>query len=171
MVCRLNVGGSLIRPTEDTGFFREWSPDTKYYNSQRIIPTNASFTPNYSKIMNYTAPDTIYWSTMSQGKNRVKNLQSNLTGVLPVDLGFYYLVRLHFCEIEPRISYAGERRFEIYIDYQMAEADADVMSWTDEKRYTPIYKDYVVMTKNKGVDGEKQHIFSIDLHPRSDCFT
>ncbi|XP_023872545.1 receptor-like protein kinase FERONIA [Quercus suber] len=170
MVCRLNVGGSLIRQTEDTGFFREWSPDTNYYRSQGIIPTNASFTPNYSKIMNYTAPDAIYWSRMSQGRNRDKNLQSNLTWALPVDLGFYYLVRLHFCEIEPSVSSAGDRRFDIYVDYQMAKADADVMSWTDGQKYTPIYKDYVVMMKNKGVDGEKQHVFSIDLHPRSDSF-
>ena len=31
-----------------------------------------------------------------------------------------------------------------------------------------IYKDYVVMIRMKGLDGEKQYILSINLHPISD---
>ena len=119
-------------------------------------------------IENYTAPDEVYRSAMAMGPNRSKNLQSNLTWELRVDSGFNYLVRLHFCETEPNINFVGERRFEIYIDYQIAEPDADILLWTDENRETPIYKEYVVMIRKKGLDGEKQHILSIDLHPRSD---
>ena len=71
-------------------------------------------------------------------------------------------MRLHFCEIDRNINYVGERQFLIYIDYQLAEENADVLLWTDE-REMPIYKDYVVMIRKKGLDGEKQYILSINL--------
>ena len=67
------------------------------------------------------------------GLHSTRNMQSNMTWALPVDLGFNYLVRLHFCEIDRNINYIGERRFLIYIDYQLAEENADVLLWTDER--------------------------------------
>ena len=97
------------------------------------------------------------------GPNSTRNLISNLTWGLPVDTGFNYLVRLHFCEIEANISILEVRRFTIYIDYHLAE-EADVVGWTDSN-YRPYFKDYVVMIRNKG---ESKHLLSIDLKPISD---
>ncbi|XP_030959139.1 receptor-like protein kinase FERONIA [Quercus lobata] len=98
MVYRLNVGGSLIQPKEDTGMFREWSEAIKKYLwSGGTIPRDPSLNPKYSKIPNYTAPDPIYQSAITMGPNMTKNMQSNLTWGLRVDTGFKYLVRLHFC--------------------------------------------------------------------------
>uniref|UniRef100_A0A7N2N5U3 Protein kinase domain-containing protein n=1 Tax=Quercus lobata TaxID=97700 RepID=A0A7N2N5U3_QUELO len=165
-VFRLNVGGSLVSPTEDTGFFRVWNPDVNYFNSSGAIPHNSTFIPKYLKIINYAAPDGVYQSARTMDPFR--NTQSNMTWGVPVDSGFNYLVRLHFCEIDRDVRYVGERRFTIYIDYQLAEESADVLLWTDENKYMPFYKDYVVMVRKKGLDGEKQHILSIDLHPMSD---
>ena len=160
MVYRLNVGGSLIPPMEDTGMFREWSEDTKLL-SGGATPRDPSLQLKYSKIPNYTAPDPIYQSAITMGPNRAKNKQSNLTWGLPVDTGFNYLVRLHFCELESEIIAIGDREFTIYIDYQLAEDKADVISWTGSND-TPHYKDYVVMIQNKGED---THLLSIDLQP------
>jgi hypothetical protein len=123
---RLNVGGSLISPTEDTGLFREWSPDINYFKGAGVVPHNASLIPKFSIISNCTAPDDVYRSARSMGPNNTKNLQSNLTWGLPVDSGFNYLVRLHFCELIINKIF-GQRRFIIYIDYQLAEEDADVL--------------------------------------------
>ncbi|GMY14045.1 receptor-like protein kinase feronia [Fagus crenata] len=164
MVYRLNVGGGLISSVEDTGMFREWSTDRDYMLTGGFLPRNLSFIPNYSKIQNYTAPDDVYRSAMSMGRNKSKNMVSNLTWGLPIDTGFNYLVRLHFCEIEPLIKFDGERVFIIYIDYQVAEERTDVISWTDSND-TPYFKDYVVMIQKKGEDN---HTLSIDLHPRTD---
>ncbi len=75
-------------------------------------------------------------------------------------------MRLHFCELIINKIF-GQRRFIIYIDYQLAEEDADVLWWTKSVD-TPYYKDYVVMIRNKGVEDKVQHILSIDLHPRPD---
>ncbi|KAK4602957.1 hypothetical protein RGQ29_011803 [Quercus rubra] len=166
-VYRLNMGGNLIAPTEDTGMFREWSPDNKYFRSGTggVIPHYSSVKPIYTKIEDYTAPDAVYRCAKSMGTNQNLNKQSNLTWELQVDSGFRYLVRLHFCEIDLNINSPGERLFVIDIDYQLAEPNADVIGWT-ESRDTPIYKDYVVMIQKKG--NEDNHTLSIDLHPATD---
>ncbi|XP_030962651.1 receptor-like protein kinase FERONIA isoform X2 [Quercus lobata] len=140
MVYRLNVGGSAIQAKDDTGMFRKWSEDRDYLLSGGFVPRDPSLKPKYTKIPNYTAPDAVYQSAISMGPDRTKNKQSNLTWGLPVDTGFNYLVRLHFCEIESEIHASGTREFYIYIDYQLAEERADVLLWTDDND-TPYYKD------------------------------
>nr|XP_023896466.1 G-type lectin S-receptor-like serine/threonine-protein kinase At1g11330 [Quercus suber] len=165
MVYRLNVGGGAIQAQEDTGMFRKWSEDRDYLLSGRFGPHDPSLKPKYTKIPNYTAPDAVYQSAISMGPDSNKTRKSNLTWRLPVDTGFNFLVRLHFCEIESEIHASGRREFCIYIDYQLAEEKADVLLWTHDND-TPYYKDYVVMIKNKGND---TRLLSIDLHPRLDA--
>ncbi|XP_030967889.1 receptor-like protein kinase FERONIA [Quercus lobata] len=163
MVYRLNVAGNLISPTDDTGFFREWYSDNNYFRSTgTLILHKPVLILDYVKIPNYTAPDDVYRSARTMGLNRTKNRLSNLTWGLPVDMGFYYLVRLHFCEIDPNMGDVDQRRFIIFIDYLLADMDADVIFWT-HKIGTPVYKDYVVMIQKKGVE-DNSYILSIDLH-------
>ena len=139
--------------------FRQWSDGTDYLLSEGVNPRFV-FTPlHYLYIPNYTAPDAVYQSAISMGPNSTRNLMSNLTWGLLVDTGFNYLVRLHFCEVEPNISVPRVRIFNIYIDYQQAEEAADVVLWIDGN-YRPYFKDYVVMIRNKGED---KHLLSIDL--------
>jgi hypothetical protein len=110
--------------------------------------SHISLTPRYTHISNYTAPDDIYRTAVSLGPNTTKNLRSNLTLKLPVDPGFYYLVRLHFCEIVSQITKSSIRVFDINIDNKIAEKGADVIRWTGMNE-TPVYKDYVVAIQNK----------------------
>ena len=166
MVYRLNVGGYLIGQMDDTGLFREWPRDDNYFKGESQMPHDQSMVLDYAKIPSFSAPDDVYLYARTMGVNGTKNRLSNLTWELPVDMGFYYLVRLHFCEIDPNMKFVGERRFIIFIDYLFAELDADVLLWTD-KIGTPVYKDYVVMIQKKGVE-DNSHILSIDLHPRTD---
>ena len=86
-VCRLNVGGNSISPTEDTGMFRQWSLDKKYFRSGTggVIPHNSSVKPIYTKIEYYTAPDAVYRSAKTMGTDRNLNKRSNLTWELQVD--------------------------------------------------------------------------------------
>jgi hypothetical protein len=148
-VFRLNVGGGFISPVEDTGKFRAWSQQNDdYWLGGGVIPHAPSFTPTYTQISDYTAPDDIYRTAVSMGPNTTKNLHSNLTLKLPVDPGFYYLVRLHFCEIVFPITKPSQRVFKIFIDNKIAEEWADVIMWT-QRNETPVYKDYVVEIQNK----------------------
>ena len=166
MVYRLNIGGSSIPQVEDTGMFRQWSEvRTDYLLTDGVNPRDPSLKLKYSKIPKYIAPDTVYQSAVSMGPNSTRNSMSNLTWGLPVETGFNYLVRLHFCEIDSKIHVSGTRVFAIYVDYQLAEETADVISWADNS-YTPYYKDYVVMIQNKGEDS---HTLAIDLHPSTDA--
>ncbi|KAG2715477.1 hypothetical protein I3760_03G079600 [Carya illinoinensis] len=162
-ILRLNMGGTSISPTRDTGMFREWSPDSPYLLSGGVIPRQPDLILKYSAKPNYTAPDDVYRSAITMGPNITWNLHSNLTWGLPVDSGFNYLVRLHFCEIEPTITMAGERPFIIYIDNKTAEANADVIMWSGG-RDTPWYQDYVVTIQKMGVDQDNSTLF-IALHP------
>ncbi|GMY14053.1 receptor-like protein kinase FERONIA isoform X1, partial [Fagus crenata] len=136
MLYRLNLGENSISAMADTGMFREWSDGINYLWSEGSNPSDPTVILNYSKIPNYTALDTVYHTTISMGSNSTMNSVSNLTWELPVDTGFDYLVRLHFCEIDPMVNLVSSR-------------------------------DYVVKIQNNK-DGEKKHILSIDLHPRTD---
>lgn len=63
-----------------------------------------------------------------------------LTWEFPVDLGFYYFVRLHFCEIQPEMNATGTRVFTIFIANQIAEERADVFMWLGGKIFLIIGK-------------------------------
>uniref|UniRef100_A0A2N9EE01 Protein kinase domain-containing protein n=1 Tax=Fagus sylvatica TaxID=28930 RepID=A0A2N9EE01_FAGSY len=165
MVFRLNVGGGLISPMDDTDMFRKWSPDGNYFKLAGVVQHRPSLIPKFSKIPNYTAPGDVYRSARSMSLNQSKNLLSNLTWELPVDSGFFYLVRLHFCEIDININNVSESQFIIYIDYQLAEENADVISITGGAGI-PVYRDYVVWIKNEEVERTPDYSLFISLHPK-----
>jgi hypothetical protein len=167
-VVRLNVGGGFISPVGDTGMFREWSGQDVYSLGGGVIPHPKNLKPIFSTIPNYTAPEDIYKIAVTMGPNRTKNLHSNLTWQIPIDLGFNYLVRLHFCEIEPQITNVDERPFIIYIDNKTAEENANVILWSGRGE-TPVYKDYVVRIQNKGVQDKVDYLF-VALHPKCKSF-
>ncbi|KAE8662594.1 hypothetical protein F3Y22_tig00113279pilonHSYRG00051 [Hibiscus syriacus] len=76
----------------------------------------------------YVAPKQVYASARTvayDGSN-----QTGITWLLPVDSGFYYLVRLHFCEISNEIKGVGQRVFHVYIKDQTAEDQADIFLWS-----------------------------------------
>ena len=128
MVYRLNIGGSSIPPMQDIGMFREWSKGiTDYFLSKGVNLHDPSLKLKYSKIPKYIALDVVYQSAATMSPDKIRNSMSNLTWGLPVETGFNYFVRQHFCEIDPGIHASGLRVFTIYIDYQLAEETADVI--------------------------------------------
>ena len=66
-------------------------------------------------------------------------------------------MRLHFCEIDLNISHINQRSFRIDIDSNSAEDDADVIWWTGN-RDTPIYNDYVVLSKEEKVEDNNKFL-------------
>jgi hypothetical protein len=124
MVYRLNVGGSSISPSGDTGMFRLWSPDNKYLRGfpQSRETSNPAIKLQFTKNVHpYTAPDDVYRTARTMGNDSTINKRYNLTWELPVDSEFNYLVRLHFCEFQPEITQQHERVFLIFIANQTAE--------------------------------------------------
>jgi hypothetical protein len=162
MVYRLNVGGRSISPSEDTGMFRRWSQDDKYLTEygQLVLPANTTIQLHFTKVPAYTAPEDVYRTARTMGLDKTITKSYNLTWEFPVDSGFDYLVKLHFCEFQPEIIQQNDRVFLIFIANQTAEEAADVIKWSGGNG-VPVYKEYAVSMVGK--EGEKKMNLSIAL--------
>ncbi|KAL5991350.1 hypothetical protein ACLOJK_012257 [Asimina triloba] len=163
-VVRLNVGGRDISPGKDSGLYRSWSDDSPYIYGAGLGVTSAS---DLNRSIQYTAavppyiaPEDVYSTARSMGPNAKININYNLTWIFPVDAGFTYLVRLHFCEIQSIMNKINKRVFNIYIDNQTAIVGADVFGWADGVG-VPVYEDYVVIVP----DGNSAPDLWVALHP------
>ncbi|KAK7374639.1 hypothetical protein VNO80_08076 [Phaseolus coccineus] len=160
---RLKAGDHTISSSGDTGMLRTWDTDSKYLDTQSeeslefTATTKLSFT---KKTPNYTAPDQVFRSVRNMGMNGSNNIKSNITWHFTVDSGFTYLLRLYFCELNPRIDDAGILRFSIFIDDQLATDWADVFLWT-KNWGVPVVKEYVVIIS----ENPKKVNLSLKMHP------
>ena len=113
MIYRLNVGGHSISPINDSGkLFRKWLNDTDFFLASNVSPiSNGAIQINYTSIPPYTAPKEVYQTARTSEDNK----RYNLTRRLPVDSGFKYLVRLHFCKIQPEVKQRSNKGFRISI--------------------------------------------------------
>ncbi|KAK7395626.1 hypothetical protein VNO78_16190 [Psophocarpus tetragonolobus] len=165
---RLNAGGPQILPSEDTGMLRVWDDDENYITTQwqqssEFVDKNKTKL-DFELTPNYAAPDKVYRTVRSMGLNDSFNMGFNLTWKFPVDSGFYYLLRLYFCELMSPANKAGDMRFMIFVQDQLATDRADVLLWT-KKKGVPVVKQYVVFipTNTK----KTNLLLKIQPHPRS----
>ncbi|KAJ0694542.1 putative protein kinase RLK-Pelle-CrRLK1L-1 family [Helianthus annuus] len=159
-IYRLNMGGGQISGCNDTGMFRSWDPDNNYIyrpGTTQVYDNPIRYTMDTP---NYTAPELVYQTQRSMGKRANKY---NLTWILPVDSGFYYMLRLHFCNIIPRYTEIGQVVFTIFINNQTAEQDADLFYWTQGSGY-PVYKDYIVFVNDLDGHQSRQDLW-LAMHP------
>ena len=150
-VYSVNVGQNQVPPNFDTGLFRNWDNDSpRYLEKQYPLSVSSEFTHhlNYlnNTIPNYIAPEAVYLTARSYGMDETEDY--NVTWNFEVDSTFTYMVRLHFCEFDPRIRNKGDRVFQIFIHDILAEPNFDVISWSSAP-LVPIHKDYVVTMHSK----------------------
>ncbi|KAL8233994.1 hypothetical protein R6Q59_020094 [Mikania micrantha] len=154
-VHRLNIGGSSVSPIEDTGMFRRWSKDSDYLSEKnnKFQVYHATSMIKYTKIPTISAPLKVYQTSWSARSSYVKK-STTFTWKLPVDLGFRYLVRLHFCQHEPeKRMNNGQGTFGIMVNNQIAETNADVTNWGGGYGIA-VYKDYVITMRGDKINGK-----------------
>ncbi|KAL2335421.1 hypothetical protein Fmac_016634 [Flemingia macrophylla] len=159
-VYRIKVGGSGISPRNDTGLFRYWVGHDEDYlvtqNLSDILPGGMDAKLNITVIPDYVAPKELYRTA------RTMNKSLNLTWEFPVDSGFTYVLRLHFCELDPNINNTGDRMFVIYIASQLAEEPADVTRWSRKQKGLAVYRDYAVLIPKDDI--HKKVNLSLQMH-------
>ncbi|KAI3870700.1 hypothetical protein MKX03_005385 [Papaver bracteatum] len=167
-VIRLNVGGNKISPVADTGLSRSWYDDTPYRLSMPGGPAETNYANSSLEIkylpssLSYVAPENIYKTARTMGPEPLINEFEYLSCQFAVDPGFHYLVRLHFCEVNSEITKVNQRVFQIFLNNQTVEYQADVVAWTGNNgNGIPLYKDYAVRVPK----GEGKQDLLVDLQP------
>ncbi|XAR51906.1 Non-specific serine/threonine protein kinase [Bertholletia excelsa] len=160
MVWRLTVGGSSILPSEDTGMFREWLEDSNHLLESSVMPVITTMQIKYTNVPTYIAPPKVYQTSWSKVLDKQGNKHANFTWKLNVDLGFRYLIRFHFCELEYHINEIGHREFTVFINDQMAEANADLIRWSGVNGVA-VYKDYVMTMEGERFDGKRDLLITL----------
>ncbi|KAK9281664.1 hypothetical protein L1049_004567 [Liquidambar formosana] len=158
---RLNVGGQYISASNDSGLTRTWYDDSPYLDAAAIGVTDEAsknVTIHYKDLPAHVAPVDVYRTLRSMGPEYEVNKNYNLTWVFRVDGNFTYLARLHFCDIQS--TKINQVVFDIFINNQTAEANADVIAWTGAIA-VPMYKDYAIYVS----DGQGDEELRVALHP------
>ncbi|KAI8558263.1 hypothetical protein RHMOL_Rhmol04G0077100 [Rhododendron molle] len=161
-VHRLNVGGSSISSIEDTGMFRDWYEDSNYLlEKSSVEPVTTTIRIKYMSIPPYSAPQKVYQTSWSLVPDKQANkTESNLTWRLPVDLGFRYLLRLHFCGLEYEIKEIGRVEFSIFVNEQVVEAKVDLIQWSGGNGVA-VFKDYVVIMDGDRLEGKRDLLIAL----------
>lgn len=145
MMYHVNVGGGAILPANDSAnMWRNWQTDDGYLfaaatGQAQTLPDAVITYP--APLQPYIAPPSVYNSARTMGVSVTVNAVFNITWIFPIDLGFTYFVRLHFCEL--LLNAMGQRIFNIYVNNQTAETGVDIIQLTGQADYA-MYRDYMV---------------------------
>ncbi|KAJ8618119.1 hypothetical protein MRB53_014305 [Persea americana] len=142
-VFRLNMGGPLITPQNDT-LGRTWENDQKYLNVPSSVVNVSVDLGNIRYkygVTAETAPNVVYATADVMPLDTPKTLNFNLSWVFSVDSTFVYFIRLHFCDIVSKVN--NELIFNVYINSENAVSLLDLSAETGGLGQVPYYMDFV----------------------------
>uniref|UniRef100_A0ACD5WNU9 Uncharacterized protein n=1 Tax=Avena sativa TaxID=4498 RepID=A0ACD5WNU9_AVESA len=115
---RVNAGAHGEASSLNDSFWRLWEGDAAYLlnaaaaSSVSVDPASIRYPAGV--VPPYAAPAAVYAQAQEMADARVGNQRFNLSWAFPVDPGFRYSVRLHFCDIVGRNS--TDLVFNIYLN-------------------------------------------------------
>ncbi|KAK1418671.1 hypothetical protein QVD17_27817 [Tagetes erecta] len=147
-VYRISVGGVKVTPFNDS-LWRNWVPDDEFLKlddgsmkSVRKLHFDGRINYQLGGASREVGPDNMYNSARLISSLNESIPRVNLTWVFPVNKGFSYLVRLHFCDIAS-IS-IGMIFFNVYLNGNLVYENLDLSSLTRYMLASPFYADFVV---------------------------
>ncbi|GKB55953.1 probable receptor-like protein kinase [Tanacetum coccineum] len=127
---RLNVGGAVIGPGNDT-LGRAWDSDQKYLKNKEaaksigVAPTVVKYLEGGSPLI---APQSVYASAVEMGSSNTIVPNFNITWQFDLDGSYPYLIRLHFCDIVSKSL--NELYFNVYVGGKIAINALDLSTVT-----------------------------------------
>ncbi|KAL0450449.1 UNVERIFIED_CONTAM: Receptor-like protein kinase FERONIA [Sesamum latifolium] len=91
------------------------------------------------------------WATVPAQNGNEFN---NLTWKKSVDVGFRYLVRIHFCELGLKMAETGGMIFKILINQMIVDTNTDIVKERDNHGSLR-YRDYMVTMKGRKQEGRR----------------
>lgn len=141
---RLNVGGPIVTPKNDT-LGRTWRSDNLFLKFPEAA-RNVSVAPKIIKYpasgaTPFIAPNYVYATANQMADSGVTDPNFNLTWEMNVDSSFSYLVRMHFCDIVSKSL--NDLYFNVYLNGMMGVSGLDLSTLTSGLA-VPYYKDFVL---------------------------
>ncbi|KAL8471786.1 hypothetical protein ACS0TY_029131 [Phlomoides rotata] len=80
---------------------------------------------------------------------------NNVTWKVSVDVGFRYLVRLHFSKLGLKMAETGGLNFKVYINEMIADTNTDIVDKERDGRSIPWHGDCIVMMNGRKQEGKR----------------
>lgn len=145
---RVNVGGPLVTPSNDTeGFFRTWLGHKSNLASDpgvQEVSANVDAIRYFDATKMPIAPRIVYSTALEVDNPQSANAVGfNMSWIFPVAAGYTYLVRLHFCELE--VGTGGKRHFNVFLQNETAFSDLDLAQTYGQ--YGAVFFDFSYMVE------------------------
>ncbi|KAL7141120.1 hypothetical protein ABFS83_08G032400 [Erythranthe nasuta] len=98
--------------------------------------------------------------TFPKWVNRNPKTRNDNTWKMPVDVGFKYLIRVHFSELGLKV---GDNKFKVLINEMIARINFDGVKERDENSM-PWHRDYMVMVSGNKKEGKRDILISLQSH-------
>ncbi|KAK4477588.1 hypothetical protein RD792_016824 [Penstemon davidsonii] len=85
---------------------------------------------------------------------------NDLTWKISVDVGFRYLVRIHFCELGLKMAETRNVMFKVIVNEMIVDSEIDLIKERNENGYL-WYRDYVVVIKGRKKEGRRDLLISL----------
>ncbi|KAJ8772985.1 hypothetical protein K2173_028162 [Erythroxylum novogranatense] len=141
---RLNVGGPVITPKNDT-LSRTWFSDVAHntfpQGAQNVYVDPSVVKYPQSGATPYIAPNWVYATADEMANSETLQPNFNLTWEMNVHPGFSYLIRMHFCDIVSKAL--NDLYFNVYVNNLMGMSGLDLSS-INNALSTAYYIDFIL---------------------------
>ncbi|XP_010520290.1 PREDICTED: receptor-like protein kinase HERK 1 isoform X2 [Tarenaya hassleriana] len=145
-VARVNMGGPLVTPNNDT-LSRTWVSDSGFILGKNLAKSVSKIN-SVKYLTGYatedTAPRFVYGTCTEMNSGGDPGSNFNITWVFDVDPGFQYFLRFHFCDI---VSLSlNQLYFNLYVDSKTVVEDLDLSTYLANNLAGAYFMDYVTQS-------------------------